>query len=219
MFALQQGTPENPKTRVIDDCKRSGLNSACTTTNKSEPLDVDVLAGVMIAIGRAHKTGTVDLGESSEGWLSGPFHPAAVGLVWRGRTLDLSKAYKHVPIDIQSQQTCVLGYLHEGKWYYYPTNRLPFGATAAVYVFNRISRSTHHIRCKSIHVVCTCFYDDFQALSHDLGAGLVSKAMSMVLNLLGWEHARIGTKAVNFTKNLRPWVCLSSSQPCTVAAL
>ena len=72
----------------------------------------------MIAIGRAHKTGTVDLGESSEGWLSRPFHPAAVGLVWRGRTLDLSKAYKHVPIDIQSQQTCVLGYLHEGKWYF-----------------------------------------------------------------------------------------------------
>ena len=63
-FALQQGTPENPKTRVIDDCKRSGLDSAYTTTNKPEPLDVDVLAGVMIAIGRAHKTGTVDLGES-----------------------------------------------------------------------------------------------------------------------------------------------------------
>ena len=199
-FALQQGTPENPKTRVIDDCKRSGLNSAYTTTNKLELLDVDVLACVMIAIARAHETGTIDLGESSEGLLSGPVHPAAMSLGWRGRTLDLSKAYKQVPIDRQSQQLCVLGYLHEGKWHYYTTNRLPFGATAAVYVFNRISRSIHHILCKFLHVVCTCFYDDFPALSHDLGAGLVTKAMSMVLNLLGWEHAQIGTKAVDFSE-------------------
>ena len=41
-FALHQGTPENPKIRVIDDCKRSGFNSAYTTTNKLELLDVDV---------------------------------------------------------------------------------------------------------------------------------------------------------------------------------
>ena len=47
-----------------------------------------------------------------------PLSPA-VGKVWHGRTLDLFKAYKV----------------------------LPFGATAAVYGFNRVSRSVHHILC------------------------------------------------------------------------
>ena len=116
-------------------------------------------------------------------------HPTARGRLWRGRTLDLSKAYKQVPINFQSRQLCVLGYFHKERWYYFTTNRLPFGATAAVYIFNRISRSIHHILCKFLQVVCTCFYDDFPALSHDLGAGLVSKSMSLVLNLLGWDHA------------------------------
>ena len=56
-FALQQGNPENPKTRVIDDCTRSGLNSSYTTTNKLELLDADVLACVMVAIAQAHESG------------------------------------------------------------------------------------------------------------------------------------------------------------------
>jgi hypothetical protein len=55
-FALHQRTPENPKVRVSDDCRRSGLNSAYTTTNKLELLDVDVLACALMAIADAHFT-------------------------------------------------------------------------------------------------------------------------------------------------------------------
>lgn len=49
-FALHQRTPENPKVRVIDDCRRSGLNRAYTTTNKLELLDVDVLASMSVIL-------------------------------------------------------------------------------------------------------------------------------------------------------------------------
>ena len=38
----------------------------------------------------------------------------------------------------------------------------------------------------------------FPALSTTFGAALVSKSMSMVLDLLGWEHAQIGVKATDF---------------------
>ena len=197
-FALHQGTPENPKVRVIDDCKRSGLNSAYTTTNKLELLDVDVLACALMAIADAHSTGWVDLGECETGKLSGPVNSVDRNSEWLGRTLDLSRAYKQVPLSEGAQAMCVLGYYHNGGWQYYTTSRLPFGATSAVYTFNRISRSIHHILCYFLHVVCTCFYDDFPALSSRFGANLVSKSMSLVLDLLGWEHARIGVKATDF---------------------
>ena len=168
-FALQQGTAENPKVRVIDDCRRSGLNSAYTTTNKLELLDVDVLACALLAIADAHATGWVDLGECQDGVLAGRVHEAAKGQNWLGRTLDLSKAYKQVPLSEEAQSLCVLGYFHDNRWKYYTTSRLPFGATSAVYTFNRISRSIHHILSRFLHVVCTCFYDDFPALSSQFG--------------------------------------------------
>ena len=169
--------------RVIDDCRRSGLNSAYTTTNKLELLDIDVLACTLMAIADAHSTGWVDLGETDGGILKGPVNAAARLLNWQGRTLDLSKAYKQVPLSDEAQALCVLGYFHEGEWKYYTTSRLPFGATSAVYTFNRISRSIHHILCRFLHVVCTCFYDD----SSQFGASLASKSMSMV-----FEPPRLG---------------------------
>ena len=114
-FALEQGTAENPKVRVIDDCRRSGLNSAYTTTNKLELLDVDVLACALMAIADAHSTGWVDLGETDGGNLRGPVNAAARLLNWQGRTLDLSKAYKQVPLSDEAQALCVLGYFHGGE--------------------------------------------------------------------------------------------------------
>ena len=197
-FALQQGTAENLKVGVIDDCRRSGLNSAYTTTNKLQLLDIDVLACALLAIADAHATGWVDLGQGESASLKGPVNEVARTQSWLGRTLDLSKAYKQVPLCPEAQALCVLGYFHENPWKYYTTSRLPFGATSAVYTFNRISRSIHHILCSFLHVVCTCFYDDFPALSSQFGASLVSKSMSLSLNLLGWDHAQVGVKATDF---------------------
>ena len=183
--------------RVIDDCRRSGLNSAYATTNKLELLDVDVLACAPMAIADAHFTGWVDLGEDET--VSWQHQRMLLQKRWNGRAERLTSV-KHTSrcLKENAQAMCVLGYFHKGEWKYYTTSRLPFGATSAVYTFNRISRSIHHMLCYFLHVVCTCFYDDFPALSTTFGAALVSKSMSVILDLLGWEHARVGTKAADF---------------------
>ena len=136
-FALMQGTPENPKVRVIDDCRRSGLNSSCsyTTNFKLELLDLDVLSAALVSIADSIQSGKVDFGPD----LNSDVHPSLRGQQWKGRTLDLSKAYKQLPISVGSRALCVLGYRHEQEWKYYTTRVLPFGATAAVYGFNRPS--------------------------------------------------------------------------------
>ena len=94
-FALIQGAPENPKVRVIDDCRRSGLNTSYTVSFKLELLDLEVLSAIAMSL----KSGMVDLGGNHHKLVS----PSVVGKVWHGRTLDLSKAYKQLPIRTDSK--------------------------------------------------------------------------------------------------------------------
>ena len=134
-FALMQGTPENPKVKVIDDCRRrSGLNSSYTTNFKLELLDLDVLSAALVSIADSIQSGTVDFGPD----LNSDVHPSLRGQQWKGRTLDLSKAYKQLPISVGSRALCVLGYRHEQEWKYYTTRVLPFGATAAVFLLHHL---------------------------------------------------------------------------------
>ena len=75
---------------------------------------------------------------------------------------------------------------------------LPFGAIAAVYSFNRVSRSLRHLICKLLWGPCTCFYDDYRTISPKASSSLLSKSMSNMLTLLGWDHAKVGSKAIDF---------------------
>ena len=93
-----------------------------------------------------------------------------------------------------------MGYRYKGAWIYFTTRVLPFGATAAVYSFNRVSRSLHHLLCHFFAIICTCYYDDFPTVSPGNFAALASKCMSLFLNLLGWDHAQVGAKAIDFAK-------------------
>ena len=183
-FASHRETPENPRVSFIDDCKRSGLNSAYTTIYKLELLDVNVLTRAPMAIAGAHFTNLVDLRATETGRLAGPMQAVAKTSAWRGRMSSLSKAYKKVPLHAEAQAMCIFGYYHPGEWEQHTTSRLPFfDTTSAAYTFDKISRSTHHILYPSIHIVCTCPCGDFPVLSTTFGAALVSKSMSVVLDL------------------------------------
>ncbi len=177
---VQHRAPENPRVRVIDDCRRSGLNTSYTVNCKLELLDLDVLAAATSAIAMSLKSGVVDLG----GKHHKPVSLSVVGKAWQGRTLELSKAYKQLPISANSQGLCVLGYAYKNKWQDFTTSVLLFGAAAAVYGFNRVSRSVHHTLCFFLSVVCICYYDDFPTICISDIAALTSRCMSLFLNLL-----------------------------------
>lgn len=96
--------------------------------------------------------------------IGGRLHPSVASDEWMGRTLDLSRAYKQLGIDEKSRRLSVVGYQHLDTWKYFLNHVLPFGAAASVYSFNRVSKSLHHILCKLLFSLTTCFYDDFQLL-------------------------------------------------------
>ena len=195
-FILYQG--EERKIRAIDDCKRSGVNSSYTTNFKLQLLDVDVLACLLACTAESLASRKVLFSLSSGETLASDIHPAVASDSWQGRTLDLSKAYKQLAIHPTSRRLCVIGYRLDENWQFYLTDVLPFGSVSAVFSFNRVSRSLHHIMATYLHAPLTCFYDDFPTISPSSSASILSKSMSAVLDLLGWEHAKVGSKAVDF---------------------
>jgi len=66
---------------------------------------------------------------------------------WRGRCVDLSKAYKQIPVSPESRYFAEL-MVHRygtGSLVYFVGDSLPFGASSSVFGFNRVSRSLWHI--------------------------------------------------------------------------
>ena len=119
-------------------------------------------------------------------------HPEVRSHVWVGRTLDLSRAYKQLAVDDASRLLAVVGFFYQDKWLFFRSDVLPFGVIAAVYSFNRVSRSLHHLICKLLWGPCTCFYDDHPTMSPKASSSILSKPMSNMLTMLGWNHAKRG---------------------------
>ena len=198
-FAVYQG--DEKKVRPIDDCKRPGLNSAYTVNFKLELFDIDALACLLAAISESTSSGHYECKLSDGSLIGCKLHHAVASDEWMGRTLDLSRAYKQLGLDSKSRRLSVVGYRHEGEWKYYLNHVLPFGATALVYSFNRVSKSLHHIICKLLFSLSTCFYDDFPTVSPKASSSILTKSLSAILNLLGWDHAQIGVKAIDFASD------------------
>ena len=59
---------------------------------------------------------------------------------------------------------------------------------------------TDHLLSYFFSIICTCYFDDFPTVSPSGSAALASKCMSVFLNLLGWDHAQVGAKAVDFAE-------------------
>ena len=185
------------KIRAIDDGKRSGLNLACNTNFKLELYDVDALAALSAAVAEALQSQRLHLDMEDGTVCEVSVHPQFCNDTWVGRTLDLSRAYKQLAVDDASRRLAVVGFIYKGEWLFFRSDVLPFGAIAAVYSFNRVSRSLHHLICKLLWGPSTCFYDDYPTISPKASSAILSKSMSHLLTLLGWDHAKVGVKAVD----------------------
>ena len=198
-FCLYQG--EERKIRVIDNYKDSGVNAAFSSSSYLALQDTDFIVEflrfVMVVLSRRDQV-VVPLSNGEV--LVGAWHPTmSAGPAWVGRCIDLSKAYKQVAIHKQSLRHGVLGFnTREGGWQMYTTSSLPFGASASVYSFNKISRGIWHLLVHKFGFLTSVFYDDYPVFEVQPLAALTSKIVDAFLNVLGWRHAVQGKKAVDF---------------------
>ena len=186
-FPVYQGDPA--KLRVIDDCKASGLNAAFSPSYRVQLMDGDVLCCLVGTLAKALSRGSIHGSPLSDAASTGP---------WVGGTLDLKRAYKQIAIHPSSRDACVLGLLSADGWAYFRCRVLPFGATASVYSFMRVSRSLHHILVTYLNALCTVFFDDFPMLEPSQGASVLKSAVSAVLNCLGFWRDTEGKKQLKF---------------------
>ena len=120
-----------------------------------------------------------------------------------GKTLDLSKAYKQVAVHPDCRKRAVLGFpVEPGKWHYFLSRSLPFGATSSVYAFNKIALALLHIMVVKFYAIATDFYDDYTVFDFQPCAALLDKVLMRLLTLLGWHFAREGKKFVPFASTV-----------------
>ena len=86
----------------------------------------------------------------------------------------------------------------DGSPQFFVANSLMFGSTAAVYSFNRVSRSLWWLFNRMLLIPCGVFYDDFPLFSPSELAEDADFSASSLLDLLGWKHARTGPKGLPF---------------------
>lgn len=180
-FVLVQGA--ELKLRPLDDCLESQLNSAYTSNSYLKLQDVDYIMGLAMQLAFASSSGKQAHGSGA----------------WLGKCLDLSKAYRQMGILPAHRHYGVI-FFHDasGRPKFYISNSLMFGATAAVYAFNRVSRSLWFLLNKGLVVPCGVFYDDFPLFSPRETALDADNAASDLLDLLGWRHATTGPKGKPF---------------------
>ncbi|CAE7320147.1 unnamed protein product, partial [Symbiodinium sp. CCMP2592] len=87
---------------------------------------------------------------------------------------------------------------HDGVATYHICNALMFGASASVFAFVRVSRSLWWIINKCLKVPCACYFDDYPLFSPESSAAPVDQDVSRLLDLLGWRHAKSGSKGKPF---------------------
>ena len=180
-FVLVQGA--ELKLRPIDDCLEAQLNHAFTVSSYLKLQDIDYMTGMALKI--AERLVASESGPGVELWL--------------GKCLDLSKAYKQMAIHPNHRHLAVI-FFHDlsGRPKYYVANSMMFGSTAAVYSFNRVSRSLWFLLNKMLAIPCGVFYDDFPMFSPESLASDADESASTLLDLLGWRHAKTGSKALPF---------------------
>jgi hypothetical protein len=203
-FLLRQGE-DGGKVRVIDDFKRSAINSAFGSSSYLNLQDVDYTVA-LIRLGRQamDEPGRVCIPLLGGGELKGDLaedlreHPPLIS-----RTLDLTKAYKQVAAAPASARFAVLSYPHKGgATKYVRSLALPFGATASVYAFNKLARAVAWVFTVWCRILLSNFYDDYTLFEFEPAAADTSRVVEAVLDLLGWSFAREGKKYVHFGKSV-----------------
>eukprot|EP00435_Cladocopium_sp_Y103_P068295 s649_g31.t1 len=121
------------------------------------------------------------------------------GMRWSGKTLDLSKAYKQLPVLPAHRDLAVVHFKDEAKRpVFYVPNALMFGSTAAVYAFNRVSRSIWFLINKVMKVPSAVYFGDCPMFSPEATAVETDGLVSDFLELLGWRQDRTGPKGKPF---------------------
>ena len=195
-FVLLQGPSKKP--RVIDNCRQSGLNATYTSLESLQLHDFDMVVSVAKLASSCNNDGMIKVTLSTGEVRQGPLHPSLTGVQWKARSLDLAKAYKQLAVHPNSRHLAIVGYQKaDNSWKYFASNALPFGASASVFGFLRVSRAIWHLATTFLGIPGCCYFDDFPHYEVDPLCHSSQQAYETLLKILGWKFAE-GEKNLPF---------------------
>ena len=154
------------KVRPIDDFSESLVNSTNSCAESIQPMAVDSILATMVYRDRSwgHEKLT-------------------------GKTIDLRKAYKNLPLAIEALGDAYLCVMNPetGEPEAFQTLVLPFGARAAVMGFCRTSYALWRIGVSLFGLHWTVFFDDYFLVASELEERHVDMAQRLLFQILGWE--------------------------------
>eukprot|EP00434_Breviolum_minutum_P011523 symbB.v1.2.010159.t3/scaffold660.1/size175713/16 len=161
-FGIWQGG----KCRPIDNLKESGINA---TTSAADTITVHTADYTAAGIAYKMSCGTTD--ELSI------------------KTWDLRKAYKNLPVHLESLNDNYLSVFHpgEGSARVYGQRVLPFGSRASVHGFVRVAVALWTLAVKIFRIHWSVYFDDFICVEYSSLSRLTDMCICNFFNLLGWE--------------------------------
>ena len=177
-FPINQGG----KLRPIDDYSQSQINSSITLVEQATVDGPDVIYATALFLMRCLKTN----GRSTR---------------LLGRALDLTSAYRQIPIGDDSLRFAYLSVYcpKSQRAELFQQLALPFGSRAAVNAFIRRARFLQWIAARCLVLPLTCYFDDFVAFSPPELTANSQSSMMLMLDVLGWAFDRVGPKSDDFS--------------------
>ena len=199
------GLVQSDKVRAIDDMSESFVNASFGSSYKLDLPGIDGITTMARTWLESVKDDrTVRFSLSGGKVLSGILHssftvPAAKDLV--GRTLDLDAAYKQL-LTAKSSLWCSVLAIEQtsGTRKLFISNVLPFGSSASVYAFNRMSRALHTIGERLFGLVWSNYYDDYPQLDLRSSGSAAQDTAEKLFSLLGWKVSMKDTKRLPMSK-------------------
>jgi len=150
-------------------------------------------------------TGCVELVLSDGKRLSGKIHSSFTvegARVLVGRSLDLKSAYKQQAINPSSYNVSVTAVFdpESASCKLFIQRALPFGSSASVLAFNRISRAIWRIGVVHLSLLWTSYFDDFPQVTLQADATSSWQASELLCKILGWSISEDPKKRLPFQK-------------------
>ena len=193
-FGVLQTSGDKIKLRPIDDFAENRVNTAFGYSDKLDLRTLDQIIWSLAAIVRCLHLGRAEFTLSSGKTLAGPVHPANL-VEGRGSplisVLDLSSAYKQFAISPKSRRMSIIALQNpaDKQCMCFESRVLPFGATASVVHFNRISRLLQAVGFKC-GLLWSSYFDDYPMITTKALAQSSMNVATTLLDLLGFGYAK-----------------------------
>ena len=188
-FAVEQ----RGKLRPIDDLRENRVNEAFSSTERATLYALDHLMWMSIFLARLYRQGgefkfELEDGSVLVGYVHKDWLEAGVDL--KVTAMDLKSAYKQLPLNPLDSDKAVVSLWSEGDRDVrcFACNTLPFGASASVHNFLRVSAFLQAAGC-ALGILWTSYFDDFPMVSHSLHTSSTLVCAKGLMSLFGFVYS------------------------------